>query len=60
MFKTLHYKHEIDILTVANPCIKIVEAIKRTKYPAHNRYDGVGKSPLASKIHDISMESAAK
>lgn len=45
---------------VVNPCIKIVDATKRTKNIEHKKYDGTGRSPRASRIHDTSQENATK
>lgn len=45
---------------VANPCIRIVDVTNKQKNSVHKRYDGVGKSPCDSKIHENSQENAAK
>lgn len=45
---------------VAKPCMRIVDATNMMKYPEHNKYAKIGRSPCASKIHDTSHENAPK
>lgn len=50
----------IKKFTVANPCIRIVDAMNIMKYPEHSKYAKIGRSPWASRIHDTSQENAPK
>ena len=47
-------------VTVARPCTKNMAAMNRMKNMEHKKYDTLGSTPRASKIHDTSHEKAIR